>query len=522
MGVPHGVQAAGWIPFVVAAIMTLLFSFVYVGCFRHTVHWNVCATVITALGLAVSLATCALVPVDIFLVSFMKDSDGQFKPWAKQADVRESVENTLLIAYYVMYGCMILFLFLLLPFAFFFSGNSPSVAERCCTAVKFSVIFVLLAFVLFVVGIFVPLNEKPANGTADRDVILAIFGDFESTHVENAITLTMSVLTVVGLFPLIIYLGCGMAVWPIGLLKGRRGFREEEYETQEQLIIHRTEAERLRARHTLTERDEWRLARLAERERLIQSHEDRLVAEERSCWRRCWRHLSRLVEILFGILLLLLALLVFVSLLLINIDKILHSLGPSRGYILTEPQLINPIDKILVYAQEVFPLDYILIIGLILFLFFCAMSAIRILGIRCCCVQVFRISLNRTRPRGLLLLCFLLMFIVLSLNELIYQMAPQYGMFGSQKYARNVTLHGNTTTEVVPCSTAAPLGACVMTRMSVLLARFIYRLWFFGVVYYWASWVFLGMFFVALIFATFRRRRSSIEQTLSDDELVTG
>ena len=31
------------------------------------------------LGLAVALVTCALMPVDIFLVSFMKNNDGTFK-----------------------------------------------------------------------------------------------------------------------------------------------------------------------------------------------------------------------------------------------------------------------------------------------------------------------------------------------------------------------------------------------------------------------------------------------------------
>ena len=60
-----------------------------------------------------SLVTSILVPVDIFLVSFMKNSDGKeepamsvssnlynitgsWKPWAENPDVRESLKNSIL------------------------------------------------------------------------------------------------------------------------------------------------------------------------------------------------------------------------------------------------------------------------------------------------------------------------------------------------------------------------------------------------------------------------------------------
>lgn len=43
--------------------------------------------------------------------------------------------------------------------------------------------------------------------------------------------------------------------------------------------------------------------------------------------------------------------LVFVSLLLEAIDKAMHSLGPTHGYIIQNGTLPNPMDTILVYAQ---------------------------------------------------------------------------------------------------------------------------------------------------------------------------
>jgi hypothetical protein len=45
--------------------------------------------------------------------------------------------------------------------------------------------------------------------------------------------------------------------------------------------------------------------------------------------------------------------------------------------------LPNPIDIVLVWAQNVFPLDYILYSSIILFLVFCSVSGVKDLGIRC-------------------------------------------------------------------------------------------------------------------------------------------
>ena len=47
---------------------------------------------------------------------------------------------------------------------------------------------------------------------------------------------------------------------------------------------------------------------------------------------------------------------------------------------------------------------------------------------------MYKIRPRRTRPQGLLFLCFLLVFIVLALNVLVYQLTPQYSSYGSQHY----------------------------------------------------------------------------------------
>ena len=45
---------------------------------------------------------------------------------------------------------------------------------------------------------------------------------------------------------------------------------------------------------------------------------------------------------------------------------------------------------------------------------------------------MYKIRPRRTRPQGILLLCMILMFIILAINIIVYQLTPQYSMYGSQ------------------------------------------------------------------------------------------
>ena len=59
--------------------MLATFSFFYIRLHRHANDKDVLSNVAAVLGLTVVLASCAIVPVDIFLVSFMKNTDGSYK-----------------------------------------------------------------------------------------------------------------------------------------------------------------------------------------------------------------------------------------------------------------------------------------------------------------------------------------------------------------------------------------------------------------------------------------------------------
>ena len=84
----------------------------------------------------------------------------------------------------------------------------------------------------------------------------------------------------------------------------------------------------------------------------------------------------------------------------------------------------------------------------VLFLLFCSMSGITNIGIRCCCLTLYKIRAWRTPPRGMLLAVLVLMLIILSQNVVMFSLVPDYTMFGNQHYQHTV----DNKTVVTRCS----------------------------------------------------------------------
>ena len=99
---------------------------------------------------------------------------------------------------------------------------------------------------------------------------------------------------------------------------------------------------------------------------------------------------SRPFQLAIGVFLGLLSLLLAISLVLTNIDRALHS-SLSNGYSLQNSSLPNPLDLTLIAAQAIFPLDYILYTALVVFLVSCSTAGLTSLGIRCCCLALYKI-----------------------------------------------------------------------------------------------------------------------------------
>ena len=182
--IPVGVFASGWIPFVIVLFLCLVFAIGYIFWYRseNSSEMSKSATAVSIFALTVTLVTSILVPVDVFLVSFMKNPNGTYKSWAESEENRDHIENSVLNAYYVFYGLILTLAFLVLPLAFFYHacatenaegdedlGQQETTGQRCWRALKYTSICALIFAILIVIGIFVPFGEvQPPhhNGTA--------------------------------------------------------------------------------------------------------------------------------------------------------------------------------------------------------------------------------------------------------------------------------------------------------------------------------------------------------------------
>lgn len=226
-----------------------------------------------------------------------------------------------------------------------------------------------------------------------------------------------------------------------------------------------------------------------------------------------------------GVLLALVSLLIINSILITNIDKAINSCQASCGYALNVPNILNPVNYVLVESAKFFPLDYFVYGLLALYMLLCTIAALTHLGVRLICVT-YRINRSRTFGHSLVMLTFVLIFIILALNVEFYTMAPQYATFGTQFYVQNV----NGTISSLPCtlqkavitttnSTTFSDNLCVMTEFSQFSLRLTSTMPAFGVIFYYATWVLVASFILNVIgILTFSSNDNSEHRLLDDKD----
>ncbi|XP_071965317.1 probable lysosomal cobalamin transporter [Antedon mediterranea] len=511
-------QVGSWIAFAVAFVLTFLFSTWYVLYYRYKRHSECSSTLTAILGLSVSLLTVIMGPVDVFLVSFMKDDNGEFKDWAESNVTRHQVQETVLYCYYAMYGCLTLFVFLIIPFVYFYyeeEDENTNIKSRMCGAMKYSACFLFAAVVLLMIGAFVPLKKPPVtnNATIANDLAF-LANELRNTKGETALYFTIGFLTVIGFVCLVFYTGFGLVTLPADMIKGRKSVSTELDSVRNEANDSRQRRKTIRRKYKdtnrrISSRDRGKIDNLNDQEELLKRKERHLEALQARCCSKC-TFLWRPFEITFGVLCCLAALLIFVSLFITSLDRAMHSLGVKTGYILPERHYPNPIDMVLLLSQQIFPLDYIIFASIIIFLFLTTITGIERIGIWFCCVKMYKLRATRTKPQALLFLCMILIFTVLAINTMMYTLAPEYMTYGNQKYVTE-----NNSTE--QCTTNEP-EECIMSIAASLLTTFVFKLWFFGVFYYWANWAFLAMVLIGLVVSIFKSRRSSIEGEVDSDD----
>ena len=533
----QGYLLGGWVPFTVATVLSLSFSTCYILWFRSTRSQDrsKMSTSVAILALTITLMAGALVPVDVFLVSNMKNSNGSFKEWAEDPEVRKGIVDQIMTAYYVFYGIIMGFIFLILPMNFFYHAvgdyededderfydqDQPeeSTGRRLCRAFKYTLASLFLFGLLVLLGLFLPYNnDNPTwvqRSATSYPILDEIVEEQDTGRGENLILFLTNVLNVIGMFLLILYTAYGMSVLPCGMVIGSDTVHTERTAVNREIAEVEAQIQQLKEEFAgredaMNDIDKTRLDRLERELRLLNRNRHNLEQSAKSFINRCVL-VCRPFQLMFGAFFTLFGFMIFLSLLLTSIDKAINSMGPKSGYVLKNATLPNPVDTLLVYAQSVFPLDYIIYSGMILFFVFSSMSGIKNVGIRFMWLSVYKIRAGKTKPQAILLMCMNLMFILLALNVVMFSVVPDYTTYGSQRFIRdNVTEECNHL--------EAPETDCVMTRVAVLLLAFNYKIWLFGAAYYWLVWAFISSIVLGSVYALYKLRRSARSSRNSDN-----
>lgn len=355
-------------------------------------------------------------------------------------------------------------------------------------------------------------------GDPDKDSIFSkIIHISESTKFLNALNLVLTTITAAGFLNVTFYTASGLFFWPIGLILGTSSVSNRFCDVNDREVI-------LRMRIS-TLQEKARVFRLTprEREQLIEAQNDlrELEREEvalsgyTETWTYKLRKTIRPIQVVVGTTFALISVLLVVSLVLVNIDRILHGAGPKQGYVLLHPEIFNPLQYVYVKLQDLVFIGPMPLLMVTCFLLIATISGIRNLGLWFLLARLHRVKVGRTQPQALLFFCITTMLTTLAFNMILYSMTTEYITFGNQNYA----IKGpDDVTTVKPCTLGDINQSCIITRGSIILMRMMSQVWIFGAIFFWWSWVFVLVGIMSFVASLVRGRRGATHGIISDQD----
>lgn len=538
-----------WVVYAVVVALLLIISAVFVYIYQTPRERSASVTTVCIFTITALLATVLLLPVDVALVSSTVSSkNGTRKSWATQDRV-DSITYTLEIVYYTLYSLDALLCLIVVPFTYFFYEEYDEVASeegtqtfgsRLWGAFKYTIVFVALVIILFLVGFFVPVAKK-AKGHYDLDYLKYLLSE---NHGERALTFALGLLITIGIIIYCLYTGAGLALLPLTFIKSAPSVSAPALHesTAAQLEENRERQRQLEGRNQgnqngLSSKDRRELEALVREERTLVRRErlaQEASGEGRSWFIKAWLKFEaffRPLKLIGGFVILIVALLVWISMLITGIDKAKNSICKARcGYLLGEINIFQPLNWIFVKSAKVFPIDYVLFVLLVLLFFSGSVVGLAALGIRFLWLQIFRIRQGHTSPQALLLAAELLTLITLALNYSISMMVvPQYATWGPQTFCDHPPRHAgeqpdcsNHHNHIRPCSetasNAAAKNVCTPSVVSTFLNRVTVNFFFFGVVDFWAQFAFLLLFLIVFLLTLFKTPKMDTDAWDEDAE----
>lgn len=181
-----------WVAYAVCLGILFIISGIFVFVYQKPSERSFGVTIVCFLTVLALLATVLLLPVDIALVSSTTSSKwGRKKDWATP-DAVDSIIYQLKIVYYFLYSLDAVLVLLVVPFTYFYyeeydevstEEGTQTVVSRIWSAFKYTIAFILLCVILFLVGFFLPVAKQAKDDHRDLDY----FKDLLTQNRESAI-----------------------------------------------------------------------------------------------------------------------------------------------------------------------------------------------------------------------------------------------------------------------------------------------------------------------------------------------
>lgn len=462
-----------------------------------------------------------------------------------------SILLQLKIVYYTLYSLDALLCLIVVPFTYFWyeeydevdsEEGTQSFGQQFWGALKYTLVFIALVVILFIVGFFVPVARDRNGGHMDLDYFKRLLAE---NHGERALTFALGLLVTLGTLLYILYTAAGFALLPISFIKSAPSISAPQLSqtTASALEQNRERQRQLEGRNQgssegLSAKDQRELESLTREERTLVRRErlaHEAMGDGKSFIVRVWTKICavfRPLKLVGGFLLLILALVIWVSMLITGIDKAKNSICKQHcGYVLGSINVFQPINWLFVESAKVFPVDYILMALLVLFMFSSSVVGIATIGIRFLWLRIFEIRKGHTSPQAMLMATVMLTLMMLAINySLAMIVAPQYAIYGPQTFCSNPPKHPGEQPDctnhrdlIKPCSELssdpASKDVCTPSVVSTFLNRVTINFPFFGVLDFWAQFAFLAVFLLVFLTALFRTPKLDLNELDRDAEI---
>lgn len=167
-----------WVAYAVCLGILFLISGIFVFIYQKPAERTPSVTIVCFITMFALLATVLLMPVDIALVSSTTARKlGAKKDWATP-DAVDSILFQLKVVYYTLYSLDAVLCLLVVPFTYFWyeeydevaaEEGTQTVGNRLWGAFKYTIAFIVIVLILFLVGFFVPVATKARDEHRDLD-----------------------------------------------------------------------------------------------------------------------------------------------------------------------------------------------------------------------------------------------------------------------------------------------------------------------------------------------------------------